>query len=116
MISRKSSGSSRADKAVEPTRSQNITVRWRRSAVGEVGAGPVTLGADSDRTGSVLAAVPSKVPQSAQNFAPIGLKPPQPGHTAGNAAPHAVQNRLPSLVSAPQLGHFMGCPPMLLNR
>src|SRR6478672_4391532 len=27
-----SSGSSRADRAVEPTRSQIITVRWRRSA------------------------------------------------------------------------------------
>src|SRR5215467_6024922 len=32
MISRNSSGSSRADSAVEPTRSQNITVSWRRSA------------------------------------------------------------------------------------
>ena len=29
---RRSSGSSRADRAVEPTRSQNITVSWRRSA------------------------------------------------------------------------------------
>ena len=32
MISRRSSGSRRADSAVEPTRSQNITVTWRRSA------------------------------------------------------------------------------------
>ena len=32
MTSRMSSGSSRADSAVEPTRSQNITVSWRRSA------------------------------------------------------------------------------------
>ena len=33
MISRRSSGSSRAESAVEPTRSQNMTVSWRRSAV-----------------------------------------------------------------------------------
>ena len=32
MTSRRSSGSSRAASAVEPTRSQNITVSWRRSA------------------------------------------------------------------------------------
>ena len=33
MISRRSSGSIRAESAVEPTRSENITVTWRRSAV-----------------------------------------------------------------------------------
>ena len=32
MTSRRSSGSMRADRAVEPTRSENITVTWRRSA------------------------------------------------------------------------------------
>jgi hypothetical protein len=32
MTSRKSSGSILAENAVEPTRSQNITVTWRRSA------------------------------------------------------------------------------------
>ena len=32
MTSRRSSGSSRADSSVEPTRSQNSTVSWRRSA------------------------------------------------------------------------------------
>src|SRR6476659_1379442 len=32
MTSRRSSGSMRADSAVEPTRSENITVTWRRSA------------------------------------------------------------------------------------
>ena len=32
MTSRKSSGSMRAESAVEPTRSENITVTWRRSA------------------------------------------------------------------------------------
>ena len=32
MTSRRSSGSMRADRAVEPTKSENITVTWRRSA------------------------------------------------------------------------------------
>ena len=32
MTSRRSSGSMRADSAVEPTKSENITVIWRRSA------------------------------------------------------------------------------------
>ena len=32
MTSRRSSGSMRAERAVEPTRSENITVTWRRSA------------------------------------------------------------------------------------
>src|SRR5271169_6106917 len=39
MIARTSSGSSRAEIAVEPTRSQNITVSWRRSAASGFGAG-----------------------------------------------------------------------------
>src|SRR5271157_1326950 len=38
MIPRMSSGSSRADIAVEPTRSQNITVSCRRSAAGRQAA------------------------------------------------------------------------------
>src|SRR5262252_2397778 len=33
MTSRRSSGSIRADSAVEPTKSENITVTWRRSPV-----------------------------------------------------------------------------------
>ena len=39
MTWRMSSGSSRADSAVEPTRSQNMTVSWRRSAASERGGG-----------------------------------------------------------------------------
>src|SRR5262249_7260935 len=42
MTSRRSSGSIRAERAVEPTMSENITVTWRRSAaVSLVGAGTV---------------------------------------------------------------------------
>ena len=33
-MARRSSGSSLADSAVEPTKSQNMTVSWRRSADG----------------------------------------------------------------------------------
>src|SRR5216684_1599033 len=38
MTSRRSSGSKRTDSGVEPTRSQNITVSWRRSAASARGA------------------------------------------------------------------------------
>ena len=54
MTSRRSSGSMRADSAVEPTRSENITVTWRRSAV-SFRAGSGTIGADAWR--SVEAAI-----------------------------------------------------------
>ena len=37
MTLRMSSGSSRADSAVEPTRSENMTVSWRRSAASATG-------------------------------------------------------------------------------
>ena len=43
MTWRMSSGSSRAESAVEPTRSENITVSWRRSAASTGAAGdPLT--------------------------------------------------------------------------
>ena len=45
MISRRSSGSMRAESAVEPTRSENITVTWRRSAVSCGATGGATGGA-----------------------------------------------------------------------
>ena len=46
MTSRKSSGSIRADKAVEPTRSENITVTWRRSAAPSLAVEGASRGAD----------------------------------------------------------------------
>ena len=48
MTSRKSSGSIRADSAVDPTKSENITVTWRRSAV-SVFSDEVTLAAGYGR-------------------------------------------------------------------
>ena len=61
MISRMSSGSMWADRAVEPTRSENITVTWRRSArsSGE------TLGAVGVVAASAEEALPPLSAQSA---------------------------------------------------
>src|ERR671933_833105 len=101
MISRISSGSSRDASAVEPTRSQNITVSCRRSA--DDGGGPWS-GRGFDRAAG---AGPSFAPQSPQNFEPGGLSPPQAGHADGSGAPHSVQKRLPSGTVARQLGHSM---------
>jgi hypothetical protein len=62
MIARKSSGSSRADKAVEPTRSQNITVSWRRSAVFSRGPTSGAIGA------LICSAVGALVPNALMAF------------------------------------------------
>ena len=56
MTSRRSSGSIRAESAVEPTRSENITVTWRRSAVswgfGSAGGDSRRCRSASDRASS----------------------------------------------------------------
>ena len=60
MTSRMSSGSSFADKAVEPTRSMNITVSWRRSASrrrGTVSWGEAPASAGSARSSATRAAI-----------------------------------------------------------
>src|SRR6266536_843502 len=93
MISRRSSGSSFVASAVEPTRSQNITVSWRRSAE-ELGAGSKVEGSvtrttvDLDtRAAADTRAAPvgmSAAPQSPQTFLPDGLTLPQ----LGQSMPH----------------------------
>src|ERR1700747_2455018 len=105
MISLMSSGSSRAESAVEPTRSTNMIVSWRRSAV-EAG-GAATSG---DTAGAVDGAAVSLLPQFEQNLAPARLVAPQEVQPTGSAAPHASQNRLSSGVSKRQLGHSMSAP------
>src|SRR5262249_31450439 len=97
MTSRKSSGSSRVDNAVDPTRSQNITVIWRRSAMGR---SPV----ESPETRG-LARSTRLTPHSGQNLASCTLAWRQAGQTWRAAAPHWAQNLLPSGQSAPQLRH-----------
>src|ERR1700730_16338787 len=89
MISRMSSGSRRADSAVEPTRSQNMTVSWRRSAdavAREMGAAVAGFGRASE-----LSAV-SVLPHFEQNLAPARLVAPQEAQRNGRAAPHTSQN------------------------
>ena len=51
MISRRSSGSMRAESAVEPTRSENITVTWRRSAVSWVFSSVAAMASESGSFG-----------------------------------------------------------------
>src|SRR5262245_59547017 len=102
MISRMSSGSRRAESAVEPTRSQNMTVSWRRSAVTSVREGEAAV--------EVVAGLVGVSASLKQNFAPAGLALPQEGHRAGRAAPQEMQNLLLSGVSEWQLGHSMSAP------
>ena len=60
MTSRMSSGSSRADSDVEPTRPQNITVSCRRSS-------PLVRGAGVQATGAGAVTLPIGLPQPPQN-------------------------------------------------
>ena len=99
--SRRSSGSSREASAVEPTRSQNITVSCRRSAYAVDCGGAGWSGRASLDTG------PKSAPQSPQNFEPSGLRQPQNGQREGSGAPHSVQNCLSSGTFTRQLGHSM---------
>src|ERR1700674_3808494 len=108
MISRMSSGSSRAERAVEPTRSQNMIASWRRSA--PTGASLIP-DAEPSGGGSVEGAAGlsgvSVLPHFEQNFAPARLAAPQDRQRAGRAAPHTSQKRLSSGISEWQLGHSM---------
>src|SRR3954470_24578526 len=98
MTSRRSSTSSRAERAVEPTRSQNKTVRCRRSAR-EVSSGA--------RGGAAAGEAPNSSfsPHCEQNFDPGALTFPQAPQGTCKGAPHWLQNLLPLATSAAQLGH-----------
>jgi hypothetical protein len=88
----------RAERAVEPTRSQNITVSCRRSAAlgaGFTGGGGAAIGVRSVTADSVA-------PQPPQNLAVGGLSFPQAAQGTGNAAPHSRQNWFPAGTSARQ--------------
>src|SRR5215467_10698070 len=104
MTSRKSSGSSREASAVEPTRSQNITVSWRRSALSTRGGGDGAGGAGA-------AASPTGFPQPPQKSAVGSFSKPQAGHGDGNGDPHLAQKRLVAAFSAEQLGQRIKCFP-----
>ena len=94
-------------RAVEPTRSTNMTVSWRRSADG-VGWPTPSVGG---HTRAVKSSLPvSGSPQSPQNCAPGALAFPQAEHVGGIAAPHLMQYLLPPGTSALQLGHSTAGP------
>src|SRR3984957_248095 len=104
MTSRKSSGSSRVESAVEPTRSQNITVIWRRSA--EVGMRAAEGGEGAAAAGAALlapAAPPSLAPHCAQKREPAALAWPQAAQLSACGVPHCGQKRLSPAMLLPQL-------------
>src|SRR5215467_12058919 len=72
MMPRRSSGSRRADSAVEPTRSQNMTVSWRRSASSRRGDS-VATGAEGCRYGNRSIA---EIADRPQHFAAIAEQNP----------------------------------------
>jgi hypothetical protein len=103
MISCRSSGSRRDANAVEPTRSQNITVSWRRSADDISAAGS----SDAAPAGAADARMASAAPQLAQNFLLGGLSAPHAVQRTGSGVPQSPQNLFPSRLVAPQLGQSM---------
>src|SRR5216683_6583082 len=114
-MSRKSSGSRRVESSVEPTRSQNCTVSWRRSAA-------AVFEPASDRSdvaildfGGAVALASNASPHSPQNLASRGLLTPQAVQmrltsASGIGAPHAVQNLRPGKIPAPQVPQFIERP------
>src|SRR5262249_42851061 len=108
---RSSSGSSCCESAVEPTRSQNITVNCRRSASAE-GGGVAFLARSAPLrlrllAGAGLPSVFRAVPHSGQNFAVGRACRPQLGQSRTHEAPHSSQNLAPSGFSNPQLAQRM---------
>ncbi len=113
MISCMSSGSSRDASAVEPTRSQNMTVSWRRSpdeAERAVSGEPARPPVFSD------AATSSFCPHPIQYLAPPGLARPHEVQRAASAVPHPMQNLLSSGTTMWQLGHSTDLPPLASRR
>src|SRR6266478_2343818 len=96
MIALKSSGSSLAESAVDPTRSQNSTVSGRRSIGREARAAGTAAGESTCNLG----------PQSPQILLRVGFAAPQARQRRTTAAPHCLQNFLCSGTSAAQ---FVQC-------
>src|SRR2546428_1411801 len=99
---RHSSGSSCSESAVEPTRSQNMTVNWRRSA-------PRTSRTES-RVWGLVSGGWRGVPHSAQNLACGGFSTSQLGQRCLSEPPHSMQNLAPSRFSVPQAAQRIQLP------
>src|ERR1700732_2241683 len=91
--SRHSSESSCAAIAVEPTRSQNSTVRCRRSPT----TSRVVMGGDSEA--GALASPLSGAPHLLQNLEPGAFATAHDGHTSSSVAPHSAQKAASSRFS-----------------
>src|SRR6185503_12130198 len=96
MMAPKSSGSSLAESAVDPTRSQNRTVSCRRSIGRKSGVVGATAGGGTRNS----------LPQSPQNLFRAGFAAPQAGQRRAAAAPHCPQYFLCGGTSAAQ---FVQC-------
>src|SRR5215468_11341133 len=97
MIALKSSGSSLAASAVDPTRSQNRTVSCRRS-IGREHLFVAPIAGESAR---------NLVPQSPQNLLETGFAASQAGQRRTSADPHCPQNFSCSATSNAQLLHHI---------
>src|SRR5262245_24676783 len=121
MTRRRSSGSSWVERAVEPTRSQNITVSWRRSASTVTGRGSsaacsagllrlfrvVLFGADFALVFAwslfSMGCAASGLPHWPQKRARGRFSNPQLAQRNWKGSPHPIQNFMPSGFSKPQL-------------
>src|SRR5215470_12661512 len=116
-----SSGSSCWESAVEPTRSQNITVSWRRVASTSSGLPLVLAGAAGGAGAAGSAALgggadASAIPQPPQNFSPGSFTKPQTAQGPASAAPHSLQKRRPSRLANPHLAHCKCSSPSVVVR
>jgi hypothetical protein len=115
-MSRTSSGSSRSDRGVNPTRSQNSAVTRRRSSRVRGSASGIdsrdSEGLDARSICSCPPAVEgdatdpcfslSGEPQPGQNRLPGSVRKPHEGQVCSSAAPQLPQNRPPEAFSCPQ--------------
>src|SRR5262245_24376545 len=126
MTRRRSSGSSWVERAVEPTRSQNITVSWRRSASTVTGRGSSAacrvgllrlfrvglFGADFALLFAwslfSMGCAASGLPHWPQKRARGRFSNPQLVQRSWKDSPHPIQNFMPSGFSKPQLAQRIG--------
>src|SRR6266566_2552381 len=85
---------------IEFTRSQNSTVKWRRSPLRSPERGSAAAGV----------AASSDAPQSPQKRLPAGFCAPHLGQWFSSGAPQSPQNFLPVELSLPQFEQRIGSP------
>src|SRR5262249_46098922 len=103
MRSCSSSGSSCPESPVDPTKSQNITVTWRRSPFDTPCGSPCSAWKSVPVARFVLASSCRAPLQSPQNFLSAGFSEPHFGQQLASCAPQSPQNSLLDGFSAP---HF----------